>query len=127
MGEPERADSGHGGSEPLDEASGEGGRAAHRDLLSEYGAHAHLEGVDRARYPYAAARPHQRSQRPVAREGRVDDGGLGVEIEQPAHTREEMHQPVEPWQVHAQAQRAAFGLVPHLDHPGRAPSSTTLR
>ena len=91
-----------------------------RDLLAEDGAHAHLERVDRARDPHAAARADQRSQRPVAGERGVDDGRLGVEIEEPAHAREEVHQPVEAGQVDAQPQRGAFGLVPHLDDARRA-------
>ncbi len=119
VGQPERADPRHRSSVPLDEASGQRGRARDRDLLAEDGAHAHLERVDRAGNAHAAAGANQRPQGPVAGEGGVDDGRVGVEVEEPPHAGEEVHESVERGEVHADAQRGTLGLVPHLDHARR--------
>src|SRR5262249_21121892 len=67
------------------EAAGDGGRGLHGNLLTENGAQAHLESVERARNPHAPIGFYQRAQDLVAGEMSGYDFGTGVQIEQIAH------------------------------------------
>ena len=65
-------------------------------------------------------RAHERAQAGVAGEMAVDRLRVGVEIEQPPHAGDEVHEPVDRGKVRAQSQRLLARDVPHLDHAGRA-------
>lgn len=61
-----------------------------RDLLADDRPHHELSGVDRAGHTYPGVGLHERSQRGVAGEIRVDAGGLRVEVKNSRDERRDM-------------------------------------
>ena len=63
---------------------------------------------------------HERAQQGIAREVRVDGIGVGVEVEQPADLRDDVHEAVDVREVRPQQQRRAARVlvVRDLDHRG---------
>ena len=67
-------------------------RRLHGDLLAEHGAHRELEAVPGARHPQSRARRDERRQQRVRDEVRADRRRVGVQVEHPAHARDDRRQ-----------------------------------
>ncbi len=99
-----------------------------RNLLAEDGPHADLERVDGARDPESLVRPHERLAAAVAGEAAVDTIRVGIEVEEATDAGEEVHEPVERREVHAEPQRLlARARSTPRPPPGDPPRSTVRR
>ena len=122
MREAERVEAGDGAPVRRDEPPRQSCRGCDRDLLAEHRPDTDFERVDRARHPQPRPGAHERKQRGIALEDRVDRLRVGVEVEQPAHTPDHMHEPVEGREVGAQPECAAgSGGAARHEQQGVAP------
>ena len=78
--------------ERADEPPGERRRRGDRHLLAEQRPHRGLEAIDRSGHAQPRSRADPRSDHGIAGEQARDHVGPRIEIEQPAHARDERHQ-----------------------------------
>ena len=102
--------------------------ATDRHLLTEDRPHAELERVERPGHAQPTLCADERTQPLVACEMAVDDRGIDVEIEEAPHAGDEVHEPVDGGQVHAQPQRLfASGRPRPRSHRASRRRPTTRR
>ena len=89
-----------------DDPAEHGARAADRDLLADDRPHRCLEAVDRAGRAQSGPFQDERGQARIGAERAVDRDRIGVEIEQPAHSRHDGDQIAGVVQPHPAGDRA---------------------